>query len=179
MSVDAWYIPFLSSIPSGLVGAVVVYYFGLRQRAKERHFTFLERQLTEFYAPLSGLRKQIHTKSELRVKVEEAFSGDDERQFRTLDAAIEYHNRQFLEELMPQYRQMLTMFTERYHLADADTRAFYSLFLEFVEIWNMSLAKAISGEAIRKLGHSEERVKPFYEHLEQRMQQLQDQLVRG
>jgi hypothetical protein len=32
---------------------------------------------------------------------------------------------------------MLTLFTDRYHLADADTRAFYPQFLEFVEIWNM------------------------------------------
>jgi hypothetical protein len=33
MSTEAWYMPLLNSIPSGLVGAAVVYYFGLRQRA--------------------------------------------------------------------------------------------------------------------------------------------------
>jgi len=41
------------------------------------------------------------------------------------------------------------------------------------------LAEAISGEAIRELDHREEKVKPFYEHLEQKMQQLQDEIARG
>jgi len=41
------------------------------------------------------------------------------------------------------------------------------------------LPEAISGEAIRELDHREEQVKPFYEHLEQEMQQLQDEIARG
>jgi hypothetical protein len=61
-------LPLLNSIPSGLIGAGVVYYFGLRQRAKERRFAFLDRQLTEFYAPLAGLHKQIRATSEPRLK---------------------------------------------------------------------------------------------------------------
>jgi hypothetical protein len=34
---------------------------------------------------------------------------------------------------------MLALFTARYHLADATTRAFYPVFLQYVEIWNMWL----------------------------------------
>ena len=167
---EAWYMPFLSSIPSGLIGAAVVYYFGLRQRAKERHFAFLERQLTEFYAPLAGLRKQIRTKSELRTKIQGSYQGDDERQFRAFEATLEYHNTQFLEELLPKYREMLELFTTRYHLADANTRAFYPVFLEYVEIWNIGLAKAVSADVIRKLDHREQKNYPFYEYLETKMQ---------
>ena len=170
---------FLSSIPSGLIGAAVVYYFGLRQRAKERRFSFLERQLTEFYAPLAGLRKQIRTKSELRAKIQGLYDGDDERDFKAFEATIDYHNKQLQEDLLPKYREMLTLFTNRYHLADADTRAYYPVFLEYVEIWNIGLAKAVSAEILRQLDHREEKAKPFYEHLESRMQQLQDEIARG
>jgi hypothetical protein len=174
-STEAWYIPFLSSIPSGFVGAAVVYYFGLRQRAKERRFAYLDRQLTEFYAPLAGLRKQIRAKSELRLKVSNATDLAAERSEATLD----YHNKQFTEELLPKYRQMLALFTEKYHLADADTRAFYQQFLEYVEIWNMWLAEALERDIPTKLGHSESNLKPFYEHLDCKMQQLQNEISRG
>ncbi len=43
----------------------------------------------------------------------------------------------------------------------------------------MQLAKSISGEVIRDLDHREENVRPFYEHLEEKMQQLQDEIARG
>jgi hypothetical protein len=179
VSTEAWYVPLLTSIPSALIGAAVVYYFGLRQRAKERHFSFLERQLTEFYAPLAGLRRQIRTRSELRAKIQGLFQSDDEGQLEAFEATIEYHNKQFQEELLPKYRQMLALFTDRYHLASADTRAFYPIFLEFVEIWNLALAQSLPADVLHRLEHSEEKVKPFYKYLEDKMQQLQDEISRG
>lgn len=175
MSTEAWYAPLLTSIPSALIGAGVVYYFGLRQRAKERRFSFLDRQLTEFYALLAGLRKQIRATSEPRLKILNATGFSAER----AEATIDYHNKQFHEELMPKYREMLTLFTNRYHLADADTRAFYSQFLEYVGIFNMWLAKSLEPDVPSKLGHAEENVNPFYVHLEAKMQALQDEIARG
>jgi hypothetical protein len=84
---------------SGLVGAAVVYYFGIRRDAKQRRCAYLDRQLSEFYAPLAGLRKQIRTKSELRLKI---FNATDPAAERS-EATIDYHNKQFNEELMPKY----------------------------------------------------------------------------
>jgi hypothetical protein len=179
MATEAWYVPFLSSIPSGLIGAAVVYYFGLRQRAKERHFSFLERQLSEFYAPLAGLRKQIRTQSELRNKIQGSYHGDDAGQLKALEATIDYHNKQFIEELLPKYREMLALFTTRYHLADATTRAFYPTFLEYVEIWNIWVAKVLSADVLRELDHREAKNYPFYEYLESKLQQLQDEIAQG
>lgn len=80
---------------------------------------------------------------------------------------------------MLKYREMLTLFTNNYHLADADTRAFYSPFLEFVGIWNMWLAESLEPDFPRKLGHAEVNVKPFYAHLEAKMQALQNEIARG
>jgi hypothetical protein len=175
--VEEPYLSILSSLLSGLIGAAVVYYFGIRQDARQRRLAFLERQLTEFYAPLAGLRKQIRAKSELREKVFSAAAIDAAA--GKFPATIEYYNKQFLEELVPKYREMLALFTERYHLADAETRTFYPLFLEYVEIWNLWLAESIAAEAVKSLDHREEKVKPFYEHLERKMQQLQDEIARG
>jgi len=84
-----------------------------------------------------------------------------------------------LRRAHPQYRQMLGLFTERYHFADAETREFYPLFLEYVEVWNMWLAESISAEVVKAIDHRDENVKPFYEHLERKMQQLQDEIARG
>ncbi len=175
MSTEAWYLPLLNSIPSGLIGAAVVYYFGLRQRAKERRFSFLERQLAEFYAPLAGLRKQIRTKSELREKVLAATDVAGGQ----FEATAEYHNKQLKEDLLPKYREMRALFTNKYHLAAIDTRAFYPVFLEYVGIWNMWLANSISQDVPTKLDHTEENVKPFYKHIEDKLQQLQDEIARG
>jgi hypothetical protein len=48
-----------------------------------------------------------------------------------------------------------------------------------VEIWNIGLAKVLSADVLRELNHSEENIKPFYNHLEDKMQQLQDEIARG
>src|SRR5438477_68817 len=69
MSRELWYLPVVTSLLSGLVGASLVYYFGIRQLAIQRKSAFRERQLAEFYAPLAGIRKQILAKSELRLKI--------------------------------------------------------------------------------------------------------------
>jgi hypothetical protein len=155
---------------------------------------FAERQLTEFYAPLAGLRKQIRAKSELRLRISSAADGawrdicdsyggqpihDHEARFAPFKRIIDYENDQLKSELVPMYRQMLALFTERYHLADAETRAFYDGFLEFVELWNRWLADSLPAEVIERLDHREDRVKPFYEHLEAKLASLQEQIAKG
>jgi hypothetical protein len=188
-----WYEPLLTALLSALVSAGVVYYFGIRQLQIQRRLSFRERQLAEFYAPMAGIRKQIRAKSELRLKISDAANSawqeivessprpmlNHAERFAPFKKIIEYDNEQLKAELVPKYGEMLAMFTDRYHLAAADTREFYQEFLEFVEVWNRWLAKSVPAEVVEKLGHTEERVKPFYHHLESRMQELQDEIARG
>lgn len=191
---QAWYEPILNSLLGALVGAWVVYYFGVRQLVVQRRLAFAERQLAEFYAPLAGLRKQIRAKSELRVRISSAANAewqdicnmhaghpmlDHEARFAPFKKIIDYENEQLKSELVPMYRQMLSLFTERYHFADADTRAFYEGFLEFVELWNRWLADSVPAEVIRRLDHSEDKVKPFYDHLDGKVDSLQRQITKG
>jgi hypothetical protein len=180
----------LLQILSALVGASVVYVFGIRQLSIQRRNAFIEKQLSEFYSPIAGYRKRIRTKSELRLKISTAADEvwreicecdrksavpiqSDNGRFTPFRKVIEYDNQQFRNELMPLYRKMLDVFTEKYWLADSDTRAHYQSFLEFVELWERFLADSIPVEVITKLGHAEKNVHGFYEHLESRITALQ------
>lgn len=178
---------------SALVGGLVVYVFGIRKLSIELRNVFIQKQMSEFYSPISGCRKRIRAKSELREKVSIAASeawtelctsyseaqqpmSNHEELYAPYGKIIEYDNNQLREELIPLYRKMLDIFTEKYWLADEDTRAYYQEFLEFVEIWERFLAEALPGEVIRKLGHTEENVLPFYEHVERKLSVLQDEI---
>lgn len=182
----------LFQILSALVGALTVYIFGIRKLAIEHRNAFLEKQLSQFYSPIAGYRKRIRTKSELRVKISNAAEASwqeicasaskanqteiEKEQFAQYKGIIEYDNQQLREEFMPLYRKMLDVFTANYWLADEDTRAYYQNFVEFVEIWERHLEAKLPGAVIRKLDHTEENVFPFYEHLDQKLSELQTEL---
>jgi len=175
---------------SALVGGLIVYVFGIRKLSIEIRNAFVQKQMSEFYSPIAGYRKRIRAKSEVRGKVStvanEAWKElcapyveakqpmlNHEELYAPFGKIIEYDNGQLREELMPLYRKILDLFTEKYWLADEDTRAYYQDFLEFVEIWERYLAEALPREVLRKLEHSEENVLPFYEHVEQKLSALQ------
>ena len=68
---------------------------------------------------------------------------------------------------------------ENLWLADPDTREHYQHLLEFVELWDRWLAKSIPAEVIERLEHSEENLKPFYEHLKGRHDLLRTKIEQG
>jgi hypothetical protein len=115
----------------------------------------------ELCAPYTEAKQPMHNHAE---------------QYAPYGKIIDYDNNQLREELMPLYRKILDVFTEKYWLADEDTRAYYQDFLEFVEIWERDLARALPGEVIQKLGHSEENALPFYEHVERKLSALQEKV---
>lgn len=178
---------------SALVGGLVVYVFGIRKLSIEIRNAFIQKQMSEFYSPIAGCRKCIRAKSEVREKVSSAANEawkdlcapfsvakqpmhNHAEQYAPYGKIIEYDNKQLREELMPLYRKILDLFTEKYWLADEDTRVYYQDFLEFVEIWERYLAEALPGDVILKLGHTEENVLPFYEHVERKLSALQKEI---
>lgn len=194
MNWGEWAGSIVAALLSASISALVVYYFGIRQLAKQRSSDFRKEQLSQFYAPLAGMRKQVRAKSELRLKVSQAANAawqeiceqyrgaimhDHEDRYAPFRKIIEYENTQLESELLPIYREMLKLFTERYHLAETETREFYDSFVEFVEIWNRWMAEALPGEVLEKLNHGEEHVLPFYEHLEKRVATLQSEITAG
>ena len=81
------------------------------------------------------------------------------------------------EELIPLYREILRIFTEKYWLADEDTREYYESFSEFIEIWERYLSEALPSNVLIKLHHSEEELHGFYEHVERKLSHLQHAIV--
>lgn len=178
---------------SALIGGLIVYVFGIRKLSIELRNAFIQKQLSEFYAPIAGYRKRIRAISEVRKKVSVAANDawrdecarytaanqpmhNHDELFAPYDKIIEYDNKQLREELIPLYRKILDLFTDKYWLADEDTRAYYQGFLEFIEIWERHLSEALPGGVVRKIGHSEDNVLPFYEHVEQKLSVLQEEI---
>lgn len=174
-------VPPLATLLAGYIGVR----YGLRQVRIEKYLEFIEKQLKEFYSPLLGRRKYIRAKSEFRLKVE-TISGKQWKENATkgieqpvefVDKEIEYNNKQFNEEFLPMYREMLTIFKDNYWLAEPETRQFYNELVEYVEGWNRWKAKGVTAETMREIGHTEEKLKSFYEELEKRTDILRSELA--
>jgi len=89
---------------------------------------------------------------------------------------IEYDNKQLFAELLPLYRSMVERFRTHYSLAEPDTRAFFPELVEFVELWNRSEQNSVPGEVIQHLEHGEEKLNPFYEHLQNKHDELREKV---
>jgi hypothetical protein len=181
---DAGVIPIvlnpIISAGAGLLGVLVGGYMSDRRERQKRRGDFITRQLTEFYGPLVAGRAEILARSDLRVKVEQATSAAWPNMVAeardAISRAIDYDNTILRETLIPAYHQMVATFREKWSLAEPKTRTYFAALVEFVEIWERHLKGGISGEAIARLGHTEENLKPFYAHLEATHEQLRRRL---
>ena len=175
---------------STLTGAFVAYLLGVRSSSIGRRAAYIERQLSEFYSPLAAYLMRIKAKSELRLRIakladqtweeieqiEKPFHDHKEHFFTSHQKQIEYDWQQFREELFPLYRKMLEIFTEKYWLADPDTRQYYQVYLEFVELWERCLSESIPEKVRRKIQYDQDKLNLFFDHIEERMEKLRREL---
>lgn len=183
---------------AGLAGVVVGAWLTGRRERDQRRLAFVEKQLKEFYSPMLGLRTEVRMRTELRVRIHntadavwrslcenarqvgvEALRDISQTRGPEFKKLIDYDNKQLQEELLPAYRQMAKLFRENLWLADPDTREHYQRLIEFVELWDRWLAKSMPAEVIERLEHSEDNLKPFYEHLQQRHDDLRAKIKQG
>lgn len=170
-----------------LIGAGLTAWFVQRRERQQRQLAFLERQLREFYSPMVGLRAEIHTRSQLRVRIQNTAEAVSSELLRTgsnqtrgraqpllqqFQRVIEDDDTTFKTQLMPAYQKMALVFRENLWLADADTQAYYPDFMEYLDVMERHLRDAIPGEVVVALGHTEANLHPFYAHLEARHRQL-------
>jgi hypothetical protein len=178
----------------GLLGALAGAQLASRRDEAARRFAFVERQVTQFYSPLVGRRREIQEKSELRARIEMVENTTYQDLIRGKSPeAIEiirkkelpkyfsspYNNRQLFNELLPAYREMLNIFRDFYWLAEPSTLAYYQAFSEYMEIWNRWEAKVIAPNVVQRLGHEEQSLQPFYADLEQTLKSLRSKLSKG
>lgn len=141
---------------------------------------FKERQYREFYSPMIACLKEIKAKNLITVKVSKASSEawrelcansprpmpNHDKEFEPYKKSIEYANKQLEQEILPLYNKMLSIFSEKYGLANSEIQKGYDEFCEFVEIWNRWITHSIAVDTIEKLDHREKKLFPFYDELE-------------
>jgi hypothetical protein len=120
------------SAASGLLGVVIGGWITSRNQRLERRQRFIRDQLTDFYAPMLGIRERLRASGAIRQKVRvaagavwphlmaEAREGGIENLRETREKLspafrriIEDDNRQLEAEEIPLYRQMVDLFTAK------------------------------------------------------------------
>lgn len=187
--------PAIIAAISGILGVLVGGWITAYNQRKERLHNRIREQLDSFYAPLLGLRAQILAKSETRLKVtgatgqawtklmsridgfkvEDKIKIENER-FPDFEKVIEKNDRQFIEEIMPLYREMIKYFSAKMGLAQPSTRMHFGVLVEFVEIWDRWLDKTLPQESLEFIGHSEDNLMPFYQDLSMQLDSLSQNL---
>lgn len=173
---------------AGLLGVAVGGWITASNQRQERRYGHLKEQLQKFYAPLLSMRMEIKAKSELRktlrekararwqvnpgvsVEVENARQAQYEKFF-------DYDEDQLRNELIPLYQQMLEHVKANMWLAEPSTLEHFDALVEFVEIWNRFLAKAMPYEMLELIDHKESALFPFYDDLQSQADKLREQLA--
>ncbi len=183
-------IKFIASILAPLVAGYIGIKYGQKQMRMQKRMDIIEKQLNEFYSPILCLRTHIRANGDLRVKIKTL--GDDAWQEACKDfregsnkpditpytKEIEYNNKKLKEIFIPQYNEMLKIFREKYWLAEPETRKFYPQLLEYVEIWNRNFNDGLPPQVAMKIDHTENNIKPFYDELEIRINNLRNELLK-
>jgi hypothetical protein len=192
-----WIVTILPTfISGGAVGALVTAWLTSRRERTTRRAQFIKQQVEEFYSPLVGIRRAIRAKSELRVKIHgiagsawvDVYEGVEDPRSRqeitqqneqAFDKLQDYSEKQLVEDLLPLYRRMLTLFADRWWLAEDSTKAQYPKLVEYVEIWNRFDSKTLPRQVAQRLGHSEQSLNPLYDDIETQLERLRAQLSTG
>jgi hypothetical protein len=183
---------------SGLVGVIIGAFLASRQQQKQRKLQFIETQLRHFYSPLLGIRDEIRSLSKLRLRIsseansawQELCKKDSERRAgaesllnqdvqNKFDEIIRYDNDKFRNDMLPEYRHMIEIFKENYFLAEETTRKHFQALIDFVDLWDRWLTKALPSPVLERLGHREDTLNPFYEELQNKLGELRKKLTSG
>ncbi len=185
----------LISAASGLIGVAIGGLIASHNQKQERRLRFTRDQLTEFYAPLLGMRERLHAGGEIRPKVRTAAGTEwprlvaearehsldrlrelEEQRWPQFQRIIENDNRKLESEDIPLYHQMLDLFTAKMHFAEPSTRQHFGALVEFVELWERCLRGALPGEVVRRIGPDEENLSGLYADLVANFTRLQEGL---
>jgi hypothetical protein len=174
-----------SLIPAatGLLGVWLGGFWMSRNQRKERAERRISDQLTEFYAPMLGMRERLSAKGKVRLKVSnvahKTWGQAPQEEREKYDKIIEYNNRQLIEVDIPLYKQMVDLFTAKMHLAEPSTRTHFPILVEFVEMWDRSFAGALPRDVAERVGANEDTLTPFYSDLQINFERLRSSLFRA
>lgn len=143
------------------VAAFLGYKLGIKSHIAEKRHDFIERQLSEFYAPLLALRDEIRAATD-----------------RVWDIRSDtYDDNYFYEHVWPLYRKLATHFSIHLWLASPQTRVFHRDVSKIIEAFGFEIDNDfITDFDGRVLGYFD-KLNPFFDHLEARFDYLQRKLL--
>jgi hypothetical protein len=176
----------------GVIGGFVTQIMTTRRETAARRTAFKKQQLEQFYGPLLAAHKEIRARSELRVKLQQAIDashfedmvlagpdgveGASDKHVPAIVANVDDEHKTFRHVLMPSYREMISTFRNKMWLTEPQTRDFFPSLIEFVDVWDKIIDRRLPHAVAATIGHTEENLKPFYEHLEQVHDRLRSEI---
>lgn len=176
-----WAFAVIVAAISGLIGVVVGAWLTSRRENTNRRHAFLERQLREFYSPLLSLRTEIKVRMELWNEVCDQSDSLRDSSQGLEDANLvssEIHTLH-VRELFGLANKMLSIFRDNLCLADLETRPLYETLLKYVWIWEKQLTQSLPSTITYVMDNRELEMKPFYDHLEGKHDELRQRLADG
>ncbi len=185
---------------AGTVATLITNWLSLRREKSQRRDAFRERQLREFYSPLLAIRMEISARGAFQRKVSSmsddewhklcekaqesrdpisAYQRMQEEKWPKFERAIDYANKVFREKTLPAYTRMLAVFRDNMWLAEPETLPYFEKLLEFVDGWEQWLEDAVPYEVLKAVDHGEKHLAPFYEHLQEKHEELRSKLAAG
>ena len=77
---------------------------------------------------------------------------------------------------MPRYREMIDVFRQKMWLAQPETREYFKQLVEYVDVWDKTLARTLPHSIASAVGHTEKNLHPFYDHLEAMHDKLRSEI---
>jgi hypothetical protein len=154
----------LIAAASVICGVFLWAWLSQRNAQQQRMFDFTEKQLEELYFPLLYILNQVGALKALQDRVADEFSFQSESD-------------RWKNELMSCYKEMLEILREKFWLAEDSTRERFQKLIQYVEIWERALNRAIPVEVIGWLNVREAELEPLYRDLEQTSRNLRSKLT--
>lgn len=176
------------------LGALINAWLTDRREQRKARLEFVTKQLDEFYGPLYAKRLEIRTLSVLRDDLDKLAAEISARRMKgiqplsdtwekasdaesdKMQAQTNENNRIFQEVLLPTYKSMIETYRDKMWLADHRARDYFRDLVTYVHIWERAINKTAPVEAQQRLKATEDSLEPFYQHIEQQLQALQDEL---
>ena len=176
----------------GIIGVGVGGWIISLNNKRERKQKLLQQKLAEFYGPLLAIRSRIKAKSELRLKISQLAGEEwpkliaaaraggvetiiqvEKERWPEYEKLMEYEGKQLREEILPSYREMVSLFVSKMYLAEPATRGHLKELINFVEVWDRWTDSSLPKEVLPRLNHGEKDLYPLYEDLEKQFAALQ------
>jgi hypothetical protein len=191
--VDVTLVNMITLVGPPTATAILGYYLAVLRFRKEKRLEFIQKQITELYAPMVGSIKRIRVSSGVRVELGAAGNLawnkiceenptpflDFQKHSEPLDGLIEYENRRFPTYILPLYDEMVDRFTKYYWVAENTTRDFYQPFCRYVELWHRYYDDTLPPPILQEVRTDEKPLEPFYDDLERTLGELRMELSQG